>query len=289
MRLVLLGDLHTYRLAVPPWRLLGKSLFGYLNLVTRRRRHFRLELAPPTVARAASLNPDMVLLSGDLTTIALPGEFDDARHLLAPLIDHAPAVLVPGNHDRYSFSATRQRHLERAFPRETPAAYPSLRRLTPAWSLVGVDSSVPRVVSSRGRVGKPQLEALRAQLATLAPAQGVIVLCHYAIGKKPPLGPMRPGHMLEDQAELLAELAACQARVLYVHGHVHCPWRWQRTEPGLTHVTDINTGAPCLCGRGFDFGQGFLEMTLPAEASGPVAITHHVMRGEGEWMTVAME
>ncbi len=52
MRIVLLGDLHTYRLAVWPWELLGKSLAGQMNLWLNRRKRFDRSLIQPTIERA---------------------------------------------------------------------------------------------------------------------------------------------------------------------------------------------------------------------------------------------
>ncbi len=102
MRLLLIGDIHAYRLYVSPWHLLGKALLGQTNLWLYRRRKFDLSLLPAVVARAVDLRPDLVLLSGDLTTTAYPGEFADVAAALRPLLAAVPTVAVPGNHDRYT-------------------------------------------------------------------------------------------------------------------------------------------------------------------------------------------
>src|SRR5688572_26123232 len=75
MKLVLIGDIHMYRLFMAPWELAGKTLIGQANVWLNRRRHFDRKLLVPVVRRAMGLRPEMVLLSGDLTSVASSEEF----------------------------------------------------------------------------------------------------------------------------------------------------------------------------------------------------------------------
>ena len=68
------------------------------------------------VERVQGLEPDHVLITGDLTTTALPSEFRGARQALAPLLaDPERATVLPGNHDRYSSGAVRSLRYEETF------------------------------------------------------------------------------------------------------------------------------------------------------------------------------
>jgi len=124
MRLALIGDIHYYRLAVAPWQLFGKRLLGQANLWLNRRHRFNRSLLKPVLEQAESIQPDMVLMSGDLTTTALAGEFADVAAALNPLAKRIPMVAVPGNHDRYTFSAARHRVMEKALLTAVPQPFP---------------------------------------------------------------------------------------------------------------------------------------------------------------------
>src|SRR5688500_15789698 len=129
MRIELLGDIHMYRLFMAPWELAGKTFVGRANVWLKRRRQFSRRLLAPVVRRAASLEPDLVLLSRDLTSVASSEEFSRVARILEPLIRRVPTVAVPGNHDRYTFTSRARRRMEKAFPDAMPEKYPHLRPL----------------------------------------------------------------------------------------------------------------------------------------------------------------
>jgi calcineurin-like phosphoesterase family protein len=287
MRIVLLGDLHEYTLTVPPWELLGKPLFGQLNLWLNRRKKFDRALAAPTVGRAVACKPDLTLFSGDFTTTSRPREFVVIAEVLAPLLNAAPAVIIPGNHDRYTHTSLRVRRMERFFPEAIPRTFPHVRPLIGGWRLLAVDAAVPRMLDSRGRIGDAQLQQARAMLASVREDEGVIVLCHYPFGKPSPLRPMKQGHRLLDEDAWRNAIACCRGRVVIVHGHVHCPWLWRPELAGESgdvnsgdarcRVLDINAGSPTMAGGAWPRGQGFWAIDLPADPSQSIGLTHQVM------------
>jgi len=288
MRLVLLGDIHAHRLLVPPWRLLSKRLLGQMNLWLRRRYRFDLRLLRPVVERAAGLNPDLVLLSGDLSSTALEGEFDDVKEALAPLISKIPSLLVAGNHDRYTFRSARRRTIEEAFVSVVPAQFPHVQRLDERWTLLTLDAAVPRLVSSRGRLGSAQMREASTTMQQLTSEQGLVVLCHYPFAA--PEGIRMPWvHGLDEVAALRDLLADCRAKIIYMHGHIHRSWHWRPTDPRHAHVIDINAGSPTLCATPDRAGHGFWQIDLAADAAAPpVAIRHEPTTpeaGQSDWRT----
>ena len=299
MRLALIGDIHAYRLLVWPWSLLGKRIFGQLHTWLNPRRRFDFALLAPLVRRVASVEPDMVLFSGDLTSTALPGEFDDVFEALSPVVNAFPTVMAPGNHDRYTFTAARRRRFEAAAGASTASQFPYFRRFTPPadrWSLLALDGAVPRCVSSRGLVGEAQLERAREQIADLTSSDGLVVMCHYALRRPPPSPSMKWSHRLADAPDVEAMLADCPARVLYVHGHVHEPWCWPRADAGLEHVLDVNAGAPCLRRPEHPHGQGFWQIDLPDDPRQQVNLGRHVPQSSPcgrdmavQWRTVDVQ
>lgn len=281
MRIVLVGDIHMYRLLMPPWELAGKALVGQANVWFNRRQHFDRQLLRPVLERIASLQPDLLLLSGDLTSIGAGSEFRRLAAILGPLTRQVPTVAVPGNHDRYTRLATWGRRMEKTFPEAVPALFPHMRALNENWKLLALDTAVPSLLTSRGRIGAAQLDQAREMVKSLTAQSGLIVLAHYALGTPPPMPSMKRNHQLSDAAVMLDLLARCPGPVFYLHGHVHIPWCWSRQADGLPHVVDINAGAPCQTGPDFPHGQGFWQIDLP---DGParleqVSLTRHIPTG----------
>jgi len=276
MRIVLFGDVHFYRLWLAPWHMLSKRLLGQTNLLLNRRKTFRHELLAEMIERAAALQPDLCLLSGDLTTTALKQEFADVAKALLPLTDKVPTVLVPGNHDRYTFAASRSRRIDRMLNKLVPGAFPHTRELTGRWRLLGLDGAVPRFYTARGRLGKQQFKAASEYLASLDETQGVVVLCHY-----PCVVPSdvheHDSHALEERDQLREVLEQCKARVVYIHGHIHRPWHHEPGDGSGVPFTCIDAGAPCMTSSDYPDGQGFFEIELPDDPRDPLMVKHHVL------------
>jgi len=281
MRIALIGDLHVYRLCVPPWQLVGKRLIGQANLWLNRRHRFDHRLVGHTVEQVMGMNPDLVLLSGDLTTTALHGEFEDAARMLAPLAERFPMVAVPGNHDRYTFSSARHRVMETLLPSMVPDRWPDFRSLTDRWYLLALDSSVPRIFNSRGLVGRHQMRRVRRITSNLTAEDGLIVLCHYPLKSPPRALPLTWDHKLADSYRLRRLLTRCPARLLYLHGHIHRPWCWQPRGSNQSHFTYVNAGSPCMTSRKYPQGQGFWQIDLPDHPADHLSITHHLPVTDG--------
>ncbi|MBL4701352.1 MAG: metallophosphoesterase [Phycisphaeraceae bacterium] len=280
-RAVLIGDIHSYQLWVPPWQLLGKRVLGQINLWKNRRHRFKSNRLNPVVDKALTLNADLLLLSGDFSTTALPCEFDQALRLLKPLMDQVSTVLaVPGNHDRYTFSATRRQLARKYLQNAMPAQFPAMIRVSDQWSVLALDSAVPRCISSRGRLGKKQIDAAIRLLDATPDGHNVIVLCHYAIGNPPAFSHMKRNHLLEEQQELVDILGRSSQRlnIIFSHGHVHYPWAWPREEGFF----DLNNGSPTMSDPHFPHGQGFWELTFNDINAHETCLTHHVLQGPFE-------
>ena len=279
-RLVLIGDIHASRLLVPPWRLTGKRLLGQVNLWMRRRHRFNLELLAPVLQRAVHVGPDLMLFSGDLTTTALEGEFEDVDAILRSVKNLPPTLIVPGNHDRYTFTAARRRLIEHVFPHWVPTDYPDVRPLNQAWRLMALDASVPRLVSSRGGLDPAQRRAAETVIRSIPANQGLIVLCHYPIVV--PESVRSPWeHRLADAQAWRNAVAASRANVVWLHGHVHMPWHWRSSDPRLSRLTNVNAGSPTLIAGPTGLGHGFWQIDVPADADRPVSFVRHEPSGDG--------
>ena len=78
-----------------------KRVFGFTNQLLFRRSSFILSFQRSLIRKILSLNLDALLISGDLTSMALESEFGLARKELEPLVEKCPVFVVPGNHDVY--------------------------------------------------------------------------------------------------------------------------------------------------------------------------------------------
>jgi len=105
-----------------------KRVIGVTNLwMMGRAKTFdgRVEGALGELVRtAATLKPDLIVLSGDLTSLGTEEEFALSRSRLAPLLDPShhptphticPALIIPGNHDAYTHETVLSRWMEKYF------------------------------------------------------------------------------------------------------------------------------------------------------------------------------
>lgn len=155
--------------------------------------------------------PSAVLFTGDLTERGAPEEYQRLRTLVDPAMARigTRAVYLAGNHDERA--AMREHLLGRA-----PSAEP-LDQV--AWlgdlRVIALDSTVPGL--SYGELGEAQLDWLRAELATPAPAGTVLALHH------PPLpspSPLATAIKLANPRALAAAIAGTDVRVVLA-GHTH--------------------------------------------------------------------
>lgn len=249
------------------------------SLLRGRARRFRLERLADVVERVASLHPDHVLVTGDLTTTALAGEFADARAALAPLLtDPARATILPGNHDRYTRGSVRRRMFEGTFGEFAPAGpYPWLRRLDSRTGILGLDPTRPHL-SARGLLPVDQLERAKELVSDSSTRpRRLIVACHY-----PTVAPDRYRRELAGKRMVHAEAAkawlATLGPHLYCCGHVHAAWAFLPEEiPG---ELCLNSGAPLLRDLTETSPPGFLQIDLEGD---DVSVIHQVW-SVGRWV-----
>jgi 3',5'-cyclic AMP phosphodiesterase CpdA len=281
LRIAHLSDIHVWKYDWRPWQLAGKRAVGIMALLAGRSRRFRLERLDAVVERVLAIRPDHVLITGDLTTTALVAEFQDVRRRLGPLLeDPDRATVLPGNHDRYTPQAVRERRFEAVFGAFAPATtYPWLRWLDSRTAILGLDPSRAHLTAI-GRLPKEQLAKARDLLARDRPHR-LIVACHYPLAAP-----------LEHQSDLrckrlvnAAEVAGWLNEVgphLYCCGHVHAAWSF--TPPGVPGQLCLNAGAPLLHDPSHNAAPGFLQIDLHEDI---VDVTHHAWSGS-EWSTFPM-
>jgi 3',5'-cyclic AMP phosphodiesterase CpdA len=276
VRIIHLSDIHVWRYALNPLRLFNKRALGMVELMLGRARRFRLERLAAVCERVRVLAPDHVLITGDLTTTAQPEEFHDASFAVGRLrLDADRLTVIPGNHDRYTGGAVRQRLFEKWFGSFAPSGrYPWLRDIGPDTAILGLDASRAHL-TAMGLVPSEQLARARALLAEPSERpRRLIVACHYPVAAPSAYDRELALKRLKNAAELSALLRTIGPH-LYCCGHVHAAWAF--TPSDVPGQLCLNAGAPLLRDPTGLRPPGFLEIMLRDE---DVIVTHHAWDGE---------
>ncbi len=278
MRIIQLSDIHVWRYSYNPFHLINKRLVGIASLLAGRASTFRLERLESVVDRVRDLKADHLLITGDLTTTALPAEFRDAREALASLLnDPARASVIPGNHDRYTAGSVRSREFEAHFGEFAPTdRFPWLRFLDQDTAILGLDPTRSHL-SARGLLPAEQLAAARKLLGDreVMPRR-LIVASHYPTAAPPNYANELNPKRLKNADEVQGWLAGLGPH-LYCCGHVHAAWAFVPST--LPHELCLNSGAPLLRDPTGLRPPGFLEIELHQTG---VSVLHHAWLGR-DW------
>jgi len=210
-----------------------------LKLARRARRYVN---APETIGRLVAEGlrhgVDHVILSGDLTALAVDAEFEGARKALGDLADRPDRLtLVPGNHDIFTPGSRDKKRFERWFGHllgsdlpqfRAEGAWPHVRLVGDEVAIVGLCSArVPPVPGiAAGRVDDAQLAALEKICAhPRVRGRSIHVVVHHAPlrwdGRED-----RAGHGLADARALID--VCTRGGVAAVHcGHIHHRFSYQ--------------------------------------------------------------
>lgn len=225
-RLMHISDVHLG--AVPSLRLrdlVSKRVIGYHNWRRNRRRSMTSETLQRLVDDMHEHRPDHIVVTGDLTNIAMREEFENARRWLEELGSPLAVTAIPGNHDAYVPRAHhRYRRLWAPWMLSDKAEFvgkalfPFMRRKEHV-ALIGVSSAVASApFMATGRVGRSQGEGL-ARLLDEAREEGLfrVVLIHH-----PPkrIDPGAAWRSLTD-GERFRGIIERHGAELILHGHEH--------------------------------------------------------------------
>lgn len=177
----------------------------------------RRSVVEALVALAAQQRPDLVVLAGDVTQRARPGQFRAAKAFVDRL--GAPVLAVPGNHDIALFDPWAR--LTRPYARWAGAFGADLEPVHASAELLVVGVNTTRAWRHKnGEVSAAQIDRVAGLLATASPQQLRVVVVHQ------PAAVIRS----RDRANLLrGHQAALQAwsvagADLVLGGHIHLPY-----------------------------------------------------------------
>ncbi len=219
---------------VRPAQLANKRVLGWLSWKRRRQRVHRREILDALAADLRAQAPDHVVVTGDITNIALPEEFRQAGDWLEALGAADWISVVPGNHDAYvalpwaeglgAWAAYMSGDGEPAAAAAASdgadagrGAFPFLRRRGPL-AILGLSTALPTPPgSAAGALGGGQLDRLAANLDALG-REGLFrcVLLHHP----PQDNGISRRKRLIDAEGFRAVLREAGAE-LVLHGHDH--------------------------------------------------------------------
>ncbi len=230
MKIAHLSDPHILDLrGVPTRRLvLNKRLTGMVNLRLRRGHAHKREVVEAMVADIRAHGVDHVVVTGDLTNLALESEFIAAREVLSHLgLPPSEVSVIPGNHDLYTSGSNRARRFEAYFAEHVTSdvsvgggGFPFVRLRGPA-AIIGVSTAVPRLpLVSSGVAGRAQRDALATVLASreVAGRLPVVAAHHPVVNARGAIDAALRG--LYDASAIRALLAR-SGEALALHGHLH--------------------------------------------------------------------
>jgi 3',5'-cyclic AMP phosphodiesterase CpdA len=226
MRLVHCSDLHLLSLeGAGMLDFANKRWIGGLNLLVSRARHHQAEIFEAMIRDLNEQGVDHVLVTGDVTNLALDAEFRFARSLFERMeLSPEQITVIPGNHDAYVQAGAT--YFEKHFldyytsdaSKEGDEHWPCVRRRGPV-TIFGLSTSLQTPwFTAYGVVGEEQLARLRAALLDEAYADSLrLVAIHHS-----PAEPRASSRVrgLRDRSGLYKVLEEAGAELI-LHGHEH--------------------------------------------------------------------
>lgn len=232
----------------PSWSaIFNRRLPGYWRWkFLRGKRHSRL-LLEKFIRLRREFSPSRVLVTGDLTHLGLPEEFEEAREFLKKLGPPEEVLVVPGNHDSYApepwqFTYAKWgrylgegNSLAEIFPRVT---------IWGPLALIGLSTACFNFPPfARGELGEEQLTKLSSLLEEAAREKLLrIIYLHH-----PPLEGVVSSRKALKDAKALEELIRRKGAELVLYGHTHKCFRQKLETSGGRCLL---FGVPSLTYRG---------------------------------------
>ncbi|MDQ3972995.1 MAG: metallophosphoesterase [Actinomycetota bacterium] len=194
---------------------------------------FDAKLMQSVVERVNGIEPDLVVVVGDLTASGYEWEFEEAARWIGSF--DAPAVVLPGNHDARNIGYLHfQRRFGERFSRYRQAFEPQRaeRLRASGLTLVGVDSSEPDM--NDGHIGREWYDWIRDQFSH--PDDVKVFAIHHHLVSIPGTG--RERNTVTDAGDLLEVLADLELDIV-LSGHKHVPFFW-----GLNGILICNSATP---------------------------------------------
>ena len=242
---------------VPALDWMSKRITGALNYLLRRRRYYTAVRRKLTALAefVDQQGVEIVLCTGDYTTLGTSHELAEARQLIQPMIDLSSLYMtIPGNHDLYAGDTVKENRFGKSFgdlfetdfpEHAVDGPWPQVKLIDEHHAVIAVNGAIPHWEpwSATGHVSSKQLGALVDLFALSAIRDRFLfILTHHV----PLEGKDEAGgrtHRLVNANEYL-RVCSMAGKGALLFGHVHkC---YSRDLPGLTLY---NAGSATMDGR----------------------------------------
>jgi Icc protein len=183
--------------------------------------HFVPSLLDRALVEINELRPDVVIVSGDLTSDGLRAEYQLARDYL-DRIDCERMIVIPGNHDSRNVGYV---HFEELFGERRSELHAD------GISIVAVDSTEPDL--DHGVIGRGRYEWIEERFGANEAFLRIFVLHHHLL---PVPGTGRERNIVHDAGDTLECLQRANVQ-LVLSGHKHVPYAWR-----LENLFVVNAG-----------------------------------------------
>ena len=221
--------------------LFNKRMYGYLRWKLHRGTEHRGPVLPALLEDLKRQQPDHIAVTGDITHLSLPAEFESTARWLRSIGPPAQVTVIPGNHDAYvatEWASTHAHWTDYMLSDEAPAPTESpdgFYGIFPSWRvrgplvLIGVCTAHPSApYLAVGSIGAAQMQRLEEILAQAAGSSLFrVVLIHHP----PAVGTVSWRKRLIDAARF-RDLLTQYGADLVLHGHSHRASRNQLPVPG---------------------------------------------------------
>ncbi|MFL5828197.1 MAG: metallophosphoesterase family protein [Thermoleophilaceae bacterium] len=196
--------------------------------------HFVPSLLERAIVEVNDIEPDVVIISGDLTDAGYRGEYELARDYL-DRVECDRLIVIPGNHDSRNVGYV---HFEELFGERQCDLH------LDGVSIAALDSTEPDL--DNGLIGRGRYQWIEEVFKREAYLK-IFVLHHHLL---PVPGTGRERNIVHDAGDALEALLASDVH-LVLSGHKHVPYAWRLEDLFVVNAGTVSTtrlrgkGKPC--------------------------------------------
>ncbi|MCH9621604.1 MAG: 3',5'-cyclic adenosine monophosphate phosphodiesterase CpdA [Chlamydiia bacterium] len=215
MKIAHISDIHFFNPSLKFSHLLSSKWLGYLNAYFKRRNYFITKHLDLFLASLKKEDVDILVITGDFTTISEPEEFSRAKDFITKAQDYGFKVfIIPGNHDVYTKKAFKKRQFYKHLnvPQFSNDKL-HIENIHPNWDLILIDNTT---INSFGKANGHFLESSDQTLKSLLNSSKNVI-----IGNHFPFFEPKQHRQLFRGLKLKEILLNSEKEVIFLHGHTH--------------------------------------------------------------------
>jgi len=186
------------------------------------------------------LQPDIIVVSGDLTQRARKSQFKKARQFLAT-ISNAPVICVPGNHDIPLYNIVMRLISPYSNYKKFINSQLCIHHQQDQLAILGINSVTPYKPMG-GYITEKQLRLVTDYFANIPIETFKIIVMHHNLIKS-------QRHQIINDSEKIIEIFSKANVNLVLSGHIHYPWFEQLKRGYISHNMYVITAGTAISNR----------------------------------------